>query len=304
MAVGEKAQFLIESHRAYGAEGSPPEVPPNTPLHFEIELIRNTPLPRVLLAHDSDVAFAMDGGVADASVAAGLFDDAGAAGAGGGMYDDAPEDGSAGMFADADDDVDTAPAPALKAPTSRPRLPPNNIFAQLAGGGEDNDLGVERNGVVTFNIAAELQNEEDSAEPIPDVQDDSLFPTLGSQKTPANPGWPRKPPAPTQVSPAVVNSTSVGGAAKPVSEPRSNFSSSAREDTAAMAEPTASLGIGGTDGSPFPERCGDEQFSTTEEEEGGERPPSDVLVVDTAGFLRNAPLEKLGREIYTIPEVS
>lgn len=47
------------------------------------------------------------------------------------------------------------------------------------------------------------------------------------------------------------------------------------------------LGAGGADGSPFPERDVDQR--------------SDVLVIDTAGFIKNAPLEDMGKEIYTLP---
>eukprot|EP00826_Nyctotherus_ovalis_P036922 TRINITY_DN3321_c0_g2_i2.p1 TRINITY_DN3321_c0_g2~~TRINITY_DN3321_c0_g2_i2.p1 ORF type:complete len:389 (+),score=99.40 TRINITY_DN3321_c0_g2_i2:280-1446(+) len=39
MKRGEKARFVVDSKYAYGEKGSPPKIPPNTPLEFEIELL-------------------------------------------------------------------------------------------------------------------------------------------------------------------------------------------------------------------------------------------------------------------------
>jgi len=39
MNKGEKAQLVISADAAYGKDGSPPRIPPNTPLVFEIELL-------------------------------------------------------------------------------------------------------------------------------------------------------------------------------------------------------------------------------------------------------------------------
>ena len=39
MLRGEKSSFVIQPHKAYGAHGSPPTIPPNAALTFEIELL-------------------------------------------------------------------------------------------------------------------------------------------------------------------------------------------------------------------------------------------------------------------------
>ena len=39
MKKGEKSLFILKSDYAYGAQGSPPKIPPNATLHFEIELL-------------------------------------------------------------------------------------------------------------------------------------------------------------------------------------------------------------------------------------------------------------------------
>jgi FKBP-type peptidyl-prolyl cis-trans isomerase len=40
MKVGEKARFTMAPDFAYGAAGSPPKIPPNSTLVFDIELLR------------------------------------------------------------------------------------------------------------------------------------------------------------------------------------------------------------------------------------------------------------------------
>lgn len=39
MSKGQRAQFTVPAELAYGVEGRPPVIPPNTPLTFEVELI-------------------------------------------------------------------------------------------------------------------------------------------------------------------------------------------------------------------------------------------------------------------------
>jgi len=39
MSKGEKAQLVISADYAYGASGSPPAIPPNAVLVFDVELI-------------------------------------------------------------------------------------------------------------------------------------------------------------------------------------------------------------------------------------------------------------------------
>jgi hypothetical protein len=314
MCVGERAEFLIEPHKAYGSEGSEPEVPPNATLHFDIELIRNTALPRVLLGHDSEEPFTMGEGVVDAGVTAGLFEDAEETitteadhsrdgdGGGGGMFDDATDDGTDGMFADADgssiadqERVRTAGSGAVE---RRRRDEPDNIFSQLAGGGDGDELGEQRNGVVRFNIGADLQDSAAGAEPIPDVQDADSFPTIGKTDVVATPGWPRQPPPLS----SALKTSSESRSAQPPAARAPTLAATASSCLGATASEPSWLGEGGVDGSPFPERSEDDILREAAEL-SGKPAPSDVLVVDTAGFLRSSPLETLGREIFTIPEV-
>jgi peptidylprolyl isomerase len=41
--LGERRRMVIGSDMAYGAEGSPPDIPPNAPLVFEVDVISLTP---------------------------------------------------------------------------------------------------------------------------------------------------------------------------------------------------------------------------------------------------------------------
>jgi FKBP-type peptidyl-prolyl cis-trans isomerase len=40
MKLGEKAEFTMAPQYAYGVEGRPPHIPPNSTLIFDIELLR------------------------------------------------------------------------------------------------------------------------------------------------------------------------------------------------------------------------------------------------------------------------
>lgn len=39
MEKGEQAELICRSDYAYGEEGSPPNIPPNATLHFDVELV-------------------------------------------------------------------------------------------------------------------------------------------------------------------------------------------------------------------------------------------------------------------------
>ena len=39
MKRGEKATLICSPDYGYGARGSPPKIPPNSPLHFEVQLL-------------------------------------------------------------------------------------------------------------------------------------------------------------------------------------------------------------------------------------------------------------------------
>jgi len=55
MKTGELANFTIQAHKAYGASGSPPTIPPNAPLNFEIELLSWTNATDVSSKRDKSV---------------------------------------------------------------------------------------------------------------------------------------------------------------------------------------------------------------------------------------------------------
>jgi hypothetical protein len=366
------------SHR-YGSEGSLPEVPPNATLHFDIELLRVGAAPREILAHDSDAPFVFDGGRLPHDAESDLFDDAvdddgegggdgGGEGDDAGMFEDAPDDATGDMFADADEDDEDVPGPGRVAAVAAPkkeagsavgaRRHVGSIFDQLAGGGggrggpndgddddeDEDDHGVERNGVVTFNISRS-SDAAPTPEALPDVTSDDAFPSLlVAPREPSKPVWPKQaaPSAPsssssaargalaaasapwsTTTTKATTATTLWNGPATTASArkgmgrgPAGAGPASAHNGTAAPTPTTAgpppavaSLGVGGTDGSPFPDRPDEPEDAVAHgdgveaENSAEEGPPSDVLVVDTAGFLRDAPLHTLGREVYTIPEV-
>lgn len=48
MKKGEKALLICKPEYAYGAQGSPPKIPPNATLHFEVRSSQYRGIPAVL----------------------------------------------------------------------------------------------------------------------------------------------------------------------------------------------------------------------------------------------------------------
>eukprot|EP00041_Stephanoeca_diplocostata_P029936 m.893446 g.893446 ORF g.893446 m.893446 type:complete len:838 (-) comp23660_c1_seq2:1264-3777(-) len=354
MVVGERAQFLIQSHKGYGSEGSPPDIPPNAALYFDLQRMptsgaRGQQSRRVLEAHDGRLG---EGDVVDVDMfedAASGDDDTNFAG----MFGDAEDEADGGDFDDADDDTSDAafanllaasnshaagvnaidsnlsslllenqgggfpaalPVPSQKNSTAKTKDGSGvDIMQQLLTGGECDAKSVSfGDGDVNHYVPSPSAFVSDAPVAPPVINSDEAFPALGARAAPAPvPSWGKPAASVTATQPStawrapVVTVRKAGTSTSVRTHNRAGVSHKAggsvlSSNTTAPAaaeapgvprppEVAGALGVGGADGSPFPERDGDGR--------------SDVLVVDTAGFIKNAPLEDMGKEIYTLPDV-